>query len=74
MLQHCGTIRKARVVARDIQWKVREGCEAMGEARRWSVEAKEFEVSIKGGLLGVRIIENRNNRRRSIFVHKDEIS
>jgi hypothetical protein len=46
----------------------------MGEARRWSVEAKEFEVSIKGGLLGVRIIENRNNRRRSIFVHKDEIS
>jgi hypothetical protein len=61
-------------VARDIQWKVREGCVVMGEARRWSVEAKEFEVSIKGGSLGVRIVENRNNRRRSIFVHKDEIS
>jgi hypothetical protein len=29
---------------------------------------------IDSGLLGVRIIENRNNRRRSIFVHKDEIT
>jgi hypothetical protein len=46
----------------------------MGEARRWSVEAKEFEVSIKGGLLGVRIVEIRNKKRRSIFVHRDEIS
>jgi hypothetical protein len=61
-------------VARDTQWKVREGWEVMRETRRWVVEAKEFEVSIKGGLLGVRIVENRNNRRRSIFVHKDEIS
>jgi hypothetical protein len=46
----------------------------MEDARRWSVEAKEFEVSIKGGLLGVRIVETRNKKRRSIFVHRDEIS
>jgi hypothetical protein len=45
----------------------------MGEIRRWSVEAKEFELSIKGGLLGVRIVEKRNNRQRTICVHKDEL-
>jgi hypothetical protein len=45
----------------------------MGEIRRWSVEAKEFELSIKGGLQGVRIVEKRNNRQRVISVHKDEL-
>jgi hypothetical protein len=46
----------------------------MGETRRWSVKAKEFKIMIKGGLLGVRIVERRNNRQRSICVHRDEIS
>jgi hypothetical protein len=46
----------------------------MGEVRRWSVEAKEFEISIKGGLMGVRIVEKRNNRQRSVWVHRDELS
>jgi hypothetical protein len=45
----------------------------MGEIRRWSVEAKEFEISIKGGLLGVRFVETRNNRQRVICIHKDEL-
>jgi hypothetical protein len=45
----------------------------MGEVRRWSVEAKEFELLIKGGLSGVRIVEKRNNRMRSICVQRDEI-
>jgi hypothetical protein len=46
----------------------------MGEFRRWSVEAKEFEISIKGGLMGMRIVEKRNNRQRSVWVHRDELS
>jgi hypothetical protein len=45
----------------------------MGEARRWSVEAKEFELLVKGGLSGVRLVEKRNNRMRSICVQRDEI-
>jgi hypothetical protein len=45
----------------------------MGEARRWSVEAKEFELLIKGGLSGVRIVEKRNNRLRFICVQRDEL-
>jgi hypothetical protein len=45
----------------------------MGEARRWSVEAKEFELLVKGGLSGVRLVEKRNNRTRSICVQRDEI-
>jgi hypothetical protein len=46
----------------------------MGEIRRWSVEAKVFEISIKGGLMGVRFVEKRNNRQRSVWVHRDEIT
>jgi hypothetical protein len=45
----------------------------MGEGRKWSVEAKEFEILIKGGLSGIRIVEKRNSRRRSICVQRDEI-
>jgi hypothetical protein len=56
-----------------VVWTVQEGEVVMGEIRRWSVEAKEFEISIKGGLLGVRIVEKRNNRQRFICVHRDEL-
>jgi hypothetical protein len=45
----------------------------MGEVRKWSVEAKEFEILIKGGLSGIRIVEKRNNRSCSICVQRDEI-
>jgi hypothetical protein len=60
-------------VAREGRWTMQEGEVVMGEIRRWSVEAKEFEIAIKGGLLGVRIVEKRNNRQRSICVHRDEL-
>ena len=46
----------------------------MVDSRRWSVEAKEFEVMIKGGLLGARIMERRKGKQRSIFIHRDEIT
>jgi hypothetical protein len=61
-------------VAREGSWIVQEEEVNMGEIRRWSVEAKEFEISIKGGLMGVRLVEKRNNRQRSVWVHRDEIS
>ena len=38
------------------------------------MEAKEFEVMIKGGLLGARIIERRKGKQRSIFIHRDKIT
>jgi hypothetical protein len=46
----------------------------MVESRRWTVEAKDFEVMIKGGLSGVRIVEKRNGKQMSVFVHRDELS
>ena len=42
--------------------------------RCWSVESKEFELLLKGGLSGVRIVERRNKIQRSVFVHRDELS
>jgi hypothetical protein len=42
--------------------------------RRWKVESKEFEVLIKGGATGVRIIERSHNKRRSIFVQRNELA
>ena len=38
---------------------------------QWSL--KEFEVMIKGGALGTRIIERSNKKKRSIFIQRDEI-
>jgi hypothetical protein len=34
----------------------------MVDSRKWTVEAKEFEVLIKGGFSGVRIVEKRNGK------------
>jgi hypothetical protein len=42
--------------------------------RRWKVESKEFEVLIKGGATGVRIVERSHNKRRSIFVQRNELA
>jgi hypothetical protein len=46
----------------------------MEGSRSWSVESKAFEMMIKGGALGVRIVEISNNRRRSIFIQRDELA
>jgi hypothetical protein len=42
--------------------------------RRWKVESKEFEVLIKRGATGVRIIERSHSKRRSIFVQRNELA
>jgi hypothetical protein len=42
--------------------------------RRWKVESKEFEVLIKGGATGVRIVERSHNKRRSNFVQRNELA
>jgi hypothetical protein len=46
----------------------------MDGARCWSVEAKVFEVSIKGGETGVRIHEKSKYKRSSIFVRREELA
>jgi hypothetical protein len=46
----------------------------MAGTRIWSVESKEFKVMIKGGALGVRIVERSNKKKRSIFVQRDELA
>jgi hypothetical protein len=46
----------------------------MEGTRRWSVESKGFEMMIKGGALGVRIVEKSNKRRRPIFIQRDELA
>jgi hypothetical protein len=45
----------------------------MDGSRSWSVEAKVFEVQIKGGDSGVRIYERSKKKKCSIFVRRDEI-
>jgi hypothetical protein len=47
---------------------------AMEGARCWSVEAKAFEVLIKGGASGVRIFEKGKKKTTSIFVRRDELA
>jgi hypothetical protein len=42
--------------------------------RFWTVEAKAFEVRIKGGETGVRIFESNKRKKSSIFVRRDELA
>jgi hypothetical protein len=46
----------------------------MAGSRRWSVESKEFELVVKGGLSGVRIFERSHGKQRSIFLKKDDLA
>jgi hypothetical protein len=46
----------------------------MDGARCWSVEAKAFEVLVKGGESGVRIYEKSKHKRSSIFVRREELA
>jgi hypothetical protein len=46
----------------------------MAKARSWYVESKEFEMLIKGGNYGLRIVERSKKRRGSIFIKRDEIA
>jgi hypothetical protein len=47
---------------------------AMEGAQCWSVEAKAFEVLIKGGASGVRIFEKGKKKTTSIFVRREELA
>ena len=46
----------------------------MEGSRRWSVESKEFEVLIKGGITKVRIVKRSNKKQRFIFVKGNELA
>jgi hypothetical protein len=46
----------------------------MAEVRSWFVESKEFDMLIKGGNLGLRIVERSNNKQGTIFIHRDELA
>jgi hypothetical protein len=47
---------------------------SMAKARSWYVESKKFEMLIKGGNSGLRIVERGKNKQGSIFIRRDEIS
>jgi hypothetical protein len=44
----------------------------MHSSRWWSVESKEFVLSVVGGFTGIRIHERRKGVTRSILIDKDE--
>jgi hypothetical protein len=44
----------------------------MSSSRWWSVESKEFGLSVVGGFTGIRIHELRKGIKRSILIDKDE--
>jgi hypothetical protein len=43
-------------------------------ARRWHVESKSFEMLIKGGNSGLRMVERGRIKQGSIFIQRDEIA
>jgi hypothetical protein len=62
-------------VAREVEWVEFGWLVIIMECyKRWTVESKEFEVLIKGGATGVRIVERSNKKRRSIFIQRDELA
>jgi hypothetical protein len=46
----------------------------MMESRGWYVESKSFEMQIKGGNYGLRMVEKGKKKQGSIFIHRDEIN
>jgi hypothetical protein len=46
----------------------------MEKARSWYVESKTFEMLIKGGNSGLRIVEKGKRKQGSIFLQRDEIA
>jgi hypothetical protein len=47
---------------------------SMEKARSWYVESKTFEMLIKGGNSGLRIVERGKRKQGSIFLQRDEIA
>jgi hypothetical protein len=46
----------------------------MAKTRSWYVESKEFEMLIKGGNYGLRIVERSKRKQGSIFIQRDEVA
>jgi hypothetical protein len=46
----------------------------MAKARSWYVESKVFEMLIKGGYSGLRMVETSKKKQGSLFVQRDEIA
>jgi hypothetical protein len=46
----------------------------MAEVRSWFVESKEFDMRIKGGNLGLRIVERSKHKQGTIFIHREELA
>jgi hypothetical protein len=46
----------------------------MEKIRGWYVESKSFEMLIKGGNYGLRMVEKGKKMQGSIFIHRDEIN
>ena len=62
-------------MAHEVEWVEFGGLVIIMERnKKWTVESKEFEVLIKGGATGVRIVERSNKKRRSIFIQRDELA
>jgi hypothetical protein len=46
----------------------------MAKERKWYVESKVFEMLIKGGNAGLRIVERSKRKQGSIFLRRDELA
>jgi hypothetical protein len=53
---------------------IKTGNSSMAKARSWYVKSKKFEMLIKGGNSGLRMIERSKKQQGSIFIRRDEIS
>jgi Holliday junction resolvase len=46
----------------------------MAKKRCWFVESKEYEMLIKGGNAGLRIIERNKKKQGTIYIQRDELA
>jgi hypothetical protein len=49
-------------------------CFTMAVPWKWTVEAKEFELVVRGGNTGVRVFERNSKMNRSIFLQRAEVA
>jgi hypothetical protein len=49
-------------------------CFVMAVPWKWKVEAKEFELVVRGGNTGVRFFERNNKTNRFIFLQRAEVA
>jgi hypothetical protein len=49
-------------------------CFAMAVSWKWMVEAKEFELVVRGGNIGVRFFERNSKMNTSVFLQRAEVA